>query len=86
MAEALQLERHHTRAVGRSAAARVVSRPLLVKGLEYDHVIILDPTAYGAQELYVALTRGSKSVTVISDSSTLPAARVELHKKSPSRH
>lgn len=85
VAEALQLERNHTRAVGRSAAARVVSRPLLVKGLEYDHVIILDPTAYGAQELYVALTRGSKSVTVISESSTLPAARMEAHKKSPVR-
>lgn len=85
VAEALQLERDHARAVGRSAAARVVSRPLLVKGLEYDHVIILDPTAYGAQELYVALTRGSKSVTVISDSSTLPVARMEVHKTSPSR-
>ena len=83
--EALPLARSHTRAAGRQAAARVVSRPLLVKGLEYDHVIILDPTAYGAQELYVALTRGSKSVTVISDSSTLPVARMQAHKKSPTR-
>ncbi|WP_179256136.1 AAA family ATPase [Enemella evansiae] len=80
VAEALQLARNHTRAAGRRAAARVVSRPLLVKGLEYDHVIILDPTAYGAQELYVALTRGSKSVTVISESSTLPAAEITRYK------
>lgn len=80
VAEALQLERNHTRAAGRRAAAHVVSRPLLVKGLEYDHVIILDPTAYGAQELYVALTRGSKSVTVISESSTLPPAAMAKYK------
>lgn len=59
--------------------ARVVSRPLLVKGLEYDHVIILNPGNYSAQELYVALTRGSKSVTVISDSSVIPAAKIATH-------
>lgn len=81
VAEALQLSRSHTRAAGRRAAARVVSRPLLVKGLEYDHVIILDPTAYGAQELYVALTRGSRSVVVISEYSTLPAAGMAKYKE-----
>lgn len=79
--EALHLGRNHTRAAGRRAAARVVSRPLLVKGLEYDHVIILDPTAYGAQELYVALTRGSKSVTVISEASTLPPTAMAKYKE-----
>lgn len=78
--EALQLARNHTRAAGRRAAARVVSRPLLVKGLEYDHVVILNPAAYEAQELYVALTRGSKSVTVISESSTLPAVAMAKFK------
>lgn len=81
LAEALQLARNHTRAAGRRATARVVSRPLLVKGLEYDHVIILDPTAYRAQELYVALTRGSRSVTVISESSTLPAVAMAEFKE-----
>jgi hypothetical protein len=54
----------------------VVSRPLLVKGLEYDHVIILNPERHTAQELYVALTRGSKPVPVIRDSATLPAAKM----------
>lgn len=80
VAEALQLARNHSRAVGRRAAARVVSRPLLVKGLEYDHVIILEPTEYGTQELYVALTRGSRSVTLISESSTLPAPGMAEYK------
>ena len=74
VSDALQLTRNHTRVVGRRGAARVVSRPLLVKGLEYDHVVILNPADYSAQELYVALTRGSKSVTVINDTVVLPAA------------
>ena len=76
VSRALQRTRDHTRVVGRRPAGRVVTRPLLVKGLEYDHVIILNPENYSAQELYVALTRGSESVTVISDSIVLPAVRV----------
>ena len=75
---ALQRTRNHARVVGRRPTARVVSRPLLVKGLEYDHVIIIDPSQYSAQELYVALTRGSKSVTVISDNVVLPAAKMAM--------
>lgn len=74
--EALQRIRNHARVIGRRPSSRVVSRPLLVKGLEYDHVIILNPAKYSAQELYVALTRGSKSVTVISDNVVLPAAQM----------
>lgn len=80
VSEALQRERSHARVVGRRPAGRVVSRPLLVKGLECDHVIILDPSDYSAQELYVALTRGSKSVTIISDSIVLPAAKLAMRR------
>jgi len=79
VSEALLTVRNHTRRVGRRPATRVVTRPLLVKGLEYDHVIILNPERYNAQELYVALTRGSKSVTVISDTWVLPAAKIATH-------
>jgi len=68
---ALTRLRNHTRIVGRRLERRVVSRPLLVKGLEYDHAILLDADRYTAPELYVALTRGSASVTVISNSQTL---------------
>lgn len=78
VAEALQRTRNHTRVVGRRPTARVVSRPLLVKGLEYDHVVILNPANYSAQELYVALTRGTKSVTVISDTIVLPPAKMAI--------
>ncbi|GAA4395495.1 UvrD-helicase domain-containing protein [Brevibacterium sp. NPDC049920] len=83
VADALQRTRNHTRAVGRRPSARVVSRPLLVKGLEYDHVIILSPEKYSAQELYVALTRGSKSVAVISDTVVLPAAKMATRMDMP---
>ncbi|PQM49848.1 hypothetical protein C5U48_23355 [Mycolicibacter virginiensis] len=83
VSEALQRSRNHTRVVGRRPTAREVSRPLLVKGLEYDHVIILNPKNYSAQELYVALTRGSKSVTVISDSGVLPAAEMATRRAEP---
>lgn len=83
VSDALQRARNHSRAVGRRPKSRVVSRPLLVKGLEYDHVILLNPVNYSAQELYVALTRGSKSVTVISDSPVLPAAGLAAGVASP---
>ncbi len=68
---ALMQVRNGARARGRRPARRVLSRPLLVKGLEYDHAILLDADKCNAQELYVALTRGSKSVTVVSRSSVL---------------
>ena len=74
--DAIQALRSSTRMQGRRSRLRVVSRPLLVKGLEYDHAIVLDPTAYSAQELYVALTRGTRSVTVISTHPRLPPARM----------
>lgn len=87
VSEALSRTRNHARVVGRRPTARVVSRPLLVKGLEYDHVIILNPERYSAQELYVALTRGSKSVTIISDTAVLPPAEIaSRHSKIAPRH
>lgn len=53
---------------------RVITRTLLIKGLEFDHVVILD--ADGIQDrknLYVALTRGSRSLTVLSSEPTVLA-------------
>jgi hypothetical protein len=66
--EALAKVRNHARTTGRRSEPRIVTRPLLAKGLEYKHVVLLDADQYTAVELYVALTRGSKSVTVISKS------------------
>ena len=41
-----------------------------------DHVIVLAPETYSAQELYVALTQGPKSVTIISDPVVLPPPKM----------
>ena len=60
--------RHRGRPVGRR---RLIGTTLLVKGLEYDHAIVLDATSLGRKELYVALTRGARSLTIISTRGTL---------------
>jgi ribosome-associated protein YbcJ (S4-like RNA binding protein) len=68
--------RNHDRIVGRRPAKRIVSRPLLVKGLQYDHAVLLDADRYNAAELYVALSRGCRAVTVLSSSPVLTPAAV----------
>lgn len=55
--------RHKGRPVGRR---KLIGTTLLVKGLEFDHAIVLDATSLSRKELYVALTRGARSLTVIS--------------------
>jgi DNA helicase IV len=53
----------------------MASRTVLVKGLEYDHVIIADLAKFtDPRDLYVALSRARKSITVIGQSS-----RITLH-------
>jgi DNA helicase-2/ATP-dependent DNA helicase PcrA len=63
--------RHRGRPVGRK---RLIGTTLLVKGLEFDHAIVLDAGSLSRKELYVALTRGAKSLTVISSAPVLNAA------------
>jgi DNA helicase IV len=49
----------------------VITSPQLVKGLEFDHVLVLEPAAWCDETvesrhlLYVALTRPTKTVTVV---------------------
>jgi hypothetical protein len=62
------LFRNRGRPVGRR---RLIGTTLLVKGLEFHHAIVLDAQSLSRKELYVALTRGAKSLTVISPSRTL---------------
>ncbi|WP_070224492.1 MULTISPECIES: UvrD-helicase domain-containing protein [unclassified Janthinobacterium] len=52
---------------------KLIGTTLLVKGLEYDHVIILDADSLDAKDLYVAMTRGAKSLTIIYTGNPLPA-------------
>lgn len=61
--------RDRLRKIGRRPQKRIASRTLLVKGLEYDHVIVADMTnMVDPRNLYVALTRAVKSVTLIGPS------------------
>lgn len=57
---------------GRLTHRRTIGTPLLVKGLEFDHAVLLwEPDHLSVEELYVALTRASKSLTIVSRSRTL---------------
>ncbi|MHA6492259.1 UvrD-helicase domain-containing protein [Pseudomonas borbori] len=51
---------------------KLIGTTLLVKGLEYPHAIILEADAMTPKELYVALTRGAKSITIVSLKSVIP--------------
>jgi DNA helicase IV len=42
-----------------------VLTPREAKGLEFDHVVVVEPAAIEPRELYVALTRPTKSLTVL---------------------
>lgn len=66
--------RERLRQNGRRDYARIASRTLLVKGLEYDHVIIANLNEFcDPRNLYVALSRARKSITIHGSS-----ARVQL--------
>jgi DNA helicase IV len=60
------------RHVGRRQGCRVVSYPLLIKGLEFDQVVVLGASSLETREqLYVALTRPRSALTVFSASPAL---------------
>jgi hypothetical protein len=64
--ENLARVRDRLRRTGRRNFSRIASRTLLVKGLEYDHVVIADLGKMNdACNLYVALSRARKTVTVL---------------------
>ncbi|RZL83557.1 MAG: hypothetical protein EOP32_07100 [Rhodococcus sp. (in: high G+C Gram-positive bacteria)] len=70
--ESLTRVRERLRRTGRRSENRIASRTLLVKGLEYDHVIIADLNKMrDPRNLYVALSRARKSVVVLGASSRI---------------
>jgi len=70
--EALAAVRDRLRHTGRGGRSRIASRTLLVKGLEFDHVIIANVQNFtDPRQLYVALSRARKSGTVIGGSPQL---------------
>lgn len=66
--QAVEVLREQRRHQGdRRIPTRAIGSTLLLKGLEADHVLILDAGTMNAQNLYVALSRGAKSITVFSN-------------------
>ena len=68
MEDAAWRMRDRTRRRGKKLPRAVVSRTLLVKGMEFDHGLILDADQLADREnFYVAATRASHSLTIFSD-------------------
>lgn len=72
--EALQRFQNEFRHSGRPLALnKLLGTTLLVKGLEFDHAIVLNADNMTPKDLYVALTRGSKTLTIVSSTLEIPA-------------
>jgi len=67
LCEAAWEVRNQLRHLGRALEHRTISRTLLVKGLEFEHAIVLDANEHNARNLYVAMTRPTQSLTVCSE-------------------
>lgn len=67
--------RERNRHLGRSIPRRSVGSTLLLKGLEADVAVVLQPERMTAQNLYVAFTRGAKQLVVCSQAPILNTAR-----------
>lgn len=66
LAEAARRVREENRLLGRSLPKRAVGSTLLLKGLEAEVAVLLSPEEMSAQNLYVAMTRGSMKLVVCS--------------------
>ncbi len=73
-AEAAVQERERSRLIGRPLAKRTVGSTLLLKGLEADTAVILDPAEMDRRHLYVAMTRGAKRLIICSRTAQLTPA------------
>lgn len=72
MATAAAIIRQRASMAGRKLPKRTVSTPLLLKGLEFDHVVVPDATHFTkerqaqAKLFYVAISRATRSLTISS--------------------
>lgn len=57
---------------GRILPRRAVGSTLLLKGLEADHAVVFDADSMSHADLYVAMSRASRTLTLVSTSSVLP--------------
>ena len=66
--------REQYRMLGRTLPRRAVGSTLLLKGLEAEVAVILNPSGLDRANLYVAMTRGSDSLIICSRTSTIGPA------------
>ena len=57
---------------GRILPRRAVGSTLLLKGLEADHAVVFDADSMSRADIYVAMSRASRTLTVVSKSCVLP--------------
>ncbi len=78
--------RNRVRASGRHLENRLVSRTLLIKGLEFDNVLVLNANEFenpkapgeGAKNFYVAMTRAARELVVLSEKPILHFSKPSL--------
>jgi DNA helicase-2/ATP-dependent DNA helicase PcrA len=78
--------RNRVRARGRALGPRLASRTLLIKGLEFDHALVLNADAFedarrpgdGAKHFYVAITRAARTLAVLSARDTVRFSKPPL--------
>lgn len=68
-AETVREQRRHQG--DRRISQRAIGSTLLLKGLESDHSLVLNAGVMNSHNIYVALSRGAKSVSIFSDTSTI---------------
>jgi DNA helicase-2/ATP-dependent DNA helicase PcrA len=72
LSQAIAASRERVRRFGRGLGRQCLATPLLVKGLEFDHVAILNSGDLKDAELvYVGLTRACRGMIVMSPSQKL---------------
>lgn len=74
-ADAVAQARERNRHSGRPLLRRAVGSTLLLKGLEADTAVVLNPEVMDARHLYVALTRGARQLVVCASNPTIKPAR-----------
>jgi DNA helicase-2/ATP-dependent DNA helicase PcrA len=75
LADSIWEVQNRIRHVGRKIGKRSIGSTLLVKGLEFDHAVIVHTAKMTWKDWYVALTRATTSITILSPSElVLPTA------------
>ena len=75
LGDAIWEVQNRVRHAGRIIAKRSIGSTLLVKGLEFDHAIIVHADSMTRKDWYVALTRATTGLTILSPSEQItPAA------------